>query len=371
MNNYSLSHLADHVVLRDLAALASQDRATTAALLAHLAEVGGTHRRWVRKLYLPAAYPSMYLYCVRELRMSEDTAFKRIRVARIARQFPAIFAALADGRLNLSAVVLMAPYLTPKLPPNTANELLAAAAHKANAEIELLLAERFPKPDVQTFVRAVVPVVPTTELTLQPVAETDFQLAVRPVVPSGEQNAPIHMGPLAAGAEPRAKLTPLSPGRFSLQLTVNQATHDLLRYAQSLLGHTVPSGEVSQVIERALVELVKKLEQKKFAKCARSRPGHGTANGRHVPADVRRAVWERDGGQCTFVSDRGQRCEARTRLEYDHVRPIACGGKTTVANLRLLCRQHNQHMARVAYGAAHVRERQAASLREAARPRAR
>jgi hypothetical protein len=96
VNNYSLSHLADHIVLRDLAALASHDLATTAALLAHLAEVDE------RKLYLPAAYPSMYLYCVRELRMSEDTAFKRIRVARIARQFPAIFSALADGQLNLA-----------------------------------------------------------------------------------------------------------------------------------------------------------------------------------------------------------------------------------------------------------------------------
>ena len=36
---YSLSHLADHVLLRDLAALVAQDRTTTTALLAHLAEV--------------------------------------------------------------------------------------------------------------------------------------------------------------------------------------------------------------------------------------------------------------------------------------------------------------------------------------------
>ncbi len=63
MKTYSLSHLSDHALLRDLAALVARDRETTAALLAHIAEVDA------RKLYLPAAYPSMFLYCVQELHL--------------------------------------------------------------------------------------------------------------------------------------------------------------------------------------------------------------------------------------------------------------------------------------------------------------
>jgi len=110
MNSYSLTHLANHVLVRDLKALNSQDHATVAALLAHIAEVDE------RRLYAAAAYSSMYLYCVHELRMSEDTAHRRIGVARTARQFPAIFPALSDGRLNLTAVLLLTPYLTPDLP---------------------------------------------------------------------------------------------------------------------------------------------------------------------------------------------------------------------------------------------------------------
>src|SRR5437867_2894124 len=144
MTSYLLSHLADHVLLRDLKVLVSQDRATTAALLAHLAEVDE------RKLYLPAAHPSMFSYCVHELRMSEDAAYKRIQAARAAREFPAIFAAIADGRLHLSAVIRLAPHLTRE----SADELLAAAAHKTKAEIELLLAKRFPQPDLPTLVQA-------------------------------------------------------------------------------------------------------------------------------------------------------------------------------------------------------------------------
>ena len=103
MNSYSLTHLADRVLLRDLATLVARDRTTTAALLAHIGEVDA------RRLYLPAAHPSMYSYCVHELGLSEDSAYKRIQAARTARQFPSVFELLADGRLHLGAVCLLAP----------------------------------------------------------------------------------------------------------------------------------------------------------------------------------------------------------------------------------------------------------------------
>ena len=93
MKCYSLSHLSDQMLLRGLATLVSQECRTTADVLAHIAEVDA------RRLYLPAAYSSMFAYCVGELRLCEQAAFKRIRAARTARQFPAIFEAVAEGRL--------------------------------------------------------------------------------------------------------------------------------------------------------------------------------------------------------------------------------------------------------------------------------
>ena len=101
----ALAHLSDAVLLRDLDALVSQERTATAAVLAHIAEVDA------RRLYLPAGFPSMYDYCIGKLRLSEQAAMKRIRAGRTARRFPAIFAALAEGRLHLSAVVLLTPHL--------------------------------------------------------------------------------------------------------------------------------------------------------------------------------------------------------------------------------------------------------------------
>jgi len=70
-----------------------------------------------------------------------------------------------------------------------------------------------------------------------------------------------------------------------------------------------------------------------------------------------RFVWERDGGCCAFVGSDGYRCGSTTRLELDHITPIALGGKTTPENLRLLCRAHDQYEAERLLGKDHVQRK--------------
>jgi 5-methylcytosine-specific restriction endonuclease McrA len=126
------------------------------------------------------------------------------------------------------------------------------------------------------------------------------------------------------------------------------------------------------VLDRALKALILHLEKRRFAPGARSRPTRRrhTANERYVPADVRRAVWQRDQGQCTFVSENGRRCPARTRLEFDHVDPVACGGRSTADGVRLLCRAHNQHEAERAFGTEFMRNKREEARRGRAQARA-
>src|SRR5204862_3325770 len=125
---------------------------------------------------------------------------KRIRAARVARDFPVIFSAVADGRLHLSAVVLLASKLTPE----NVDDLLSAAANKSKSEIEKLLAERFPQPDVPTQVRDLSPPPSLSLVVDQPSPETVGDELGR--VETTEQVAP---GPPRARG-PRAKVTPLS-----------------------------------------------------------------------------------------------------------------------------------------------------------------
>ena len=110
-------------------------------------------------------------------------------------------------------------------------------------------------------------------------------------------------------------------------------------------------GDVADLLERALDSLIGQLEKRKFGAGTRTRKRTSKGDGRYVPAEIRRAVFQRDGGKCTFVSDHGQRCASCERLELDHVIPVARGGRTTLENLRLRCRAHNQYEADRVFGA--------------------
>jgi hypothetical protein len=138
VQRYARSGFSNDALHQSAITNARSERGSTADLLADLAEID-----W-RKFYLAMAYPSLFAYCTAELRLSEDAAYKRIKAVRAARRFPTIFEAVADGMLNLTGVVLLAPHLT----ESTAPELLAAAMNQSRLEIEKLLAARFPRPDV-------------------------------------------------------------------------------------------------------------------------------------------------------------------------------------------------------------------------------
>ena len=95
---------------------------------------------------------------------------------------------------------------------------------------------------------------------------------------------------------------------------------------------------------------MEKLEKQRFKKTSRPRPKRQRQeaepkNARSIPADVARAVSARDRCRCTYVSPDGRRCCAREFLHFDHIVPVANGGKSTVENLRLLCSTHNHHAA--------------------------
>jgi len=150
--------------------------------------------------------------------------------------------------------------------------------------------------------------------------------------------------------------------RYALQATIGAATQDKLRHATELLAREIPSGDLAEVLDRALTALIGQLEKWKCAATAlprgsarRAGPSGDSAgagrDSRRIPAEVKRAVWARDQGRCTFVGAGGRWCGARRYLERDHVDPMARGGRSTVDNVRLRCRAHNQLEAERVFGA--------------------
>jgi len=145
-------------------------------------------------------------------------------------------------------------------------------------------------------------------------------------------------------------VAPLAPDRYEFRFTASASSRDKFRYAQDLLRHSLPSGAMDEVFDRALDALIEKLERQKFAATEKPRaPRPIGPQSRTVSAEVRRIVWRRDGGQCAFIGADGRRCDARGRLEFHHRSPYGASGPPTVENISLRCAAHNRYEADVYY----------------------
>jgi len=351
MKLYVRSQFSDDALHRNAITHAGNERGCTADLLADLAEID------VRRFYLAMAYPSLFAYCVAELKLSEDAAYKRIKAARAARRFPVILEAVADGRLNLSGVCLLTPHLTEDAAP----ELLSGAMNQSNAQIEKLMAHRFPRADVPAFVAPIpsaTQVAATPELV--PVPETD---AADPAPVTLQAVRPVDR-------VERSIVKPLAPERYEIHFSMSRRCHERLRCLRDLLGFEVPSGDLGRIFEDALDARIREVEKQKFAETSRPRRvGVSKMNPRYIPAHVRHEVWKRDGAQCTYIGENGRRCEERKGLQFDHVQAVARGGEARVDDLRLLCWAHNQYAAERTFGSEFMRHKRvaAAEARAAAR----
>jgi len=249
--------------------------------------------------------------------------------------------------------------LAPTLIPENHRALLDAARHKSKRDIEHLLAQLKPEPDVIPCIRKLpAPAASPLVTEVPPVSECpkEGDLATSP----REYASP--------SAARRPVVRPLSPERYKVQFTISTETHDKLRRAQDLMRQTIPNGDPSTIFDRALTVLLCELERRKFAAAMRPRTTEAASTvSRHIPAAVKRSVWTRDGGRCAFVGNNG-RCTETGFLEFHHIMPYADGGETSVENLELRCRPHNAYEAEKyvsAEGPLFVRERPSDQRREA------
>jgi hypothetical protein len=186
----------------------------------------------------------------------------------------------------------------------------------------------------------------------------------------------------------------LEPQRYRVQFEAKEEYVELVERANSLLCHRRPHVDLSDLHLRAMRALVAELEREKYAVTKRQRvarrspleladeqlrrgepeprpepepgpkpepepesesepepePKQPRRRGRHIPAAIRRAVFERDTGCCTYRSDSGERCRETARLELHHSIAFARGGEHRLDNVSLRCRAHNALAAEQDFG---------------------
>jgi 5-methylcytosine-specific restriction endonuclease McrA len=337
----AFSRFSDADLIARAKEVAVRERRATTELIVLLAEID------TRRLYLSEGCASLFTYCTQVLGLSESAAYGRITAARTGRRFPSVLSLLASGEITLTTVALLSAHLTDE----NYEALLGAAKKRSRRDVELLVASLVPAPDVPSTIRKLPKSggAAPAPLFRDPIAATTNSALGTRYERSQSRSAET----IPWSVKPSV-VAPITASRYLLRVTLTEQTHAKLERARSLLRHVVPDADLGVVLDRALTMLVKDLERTRLAVTTRPRRATGqeqilSARSRRVPAAIRRAVWTRDGGQCAFVGRAG-RCRETSFLEFHHVTPYGAGGATTVDNLQLRCRAHNQFEASEFFG---------------------
>jgi hypothetical protein len=198
--------------------------------------------------------------------------------------------------------------------------------------------------------------------------------------------------------------------RYKVQFTATEEYVRLVEDVKALLSHAVPNVTLEELHLRAMRALVAELKKRKYAAVESARTPRPASSmrrehthpldrdpkqsgtdalaqtpqrmdalpqadewpytrwrGRHIPAAVRRTVFERDSNRCSYVDPNGARCPETHRLEFHHLKPFATGGDHRTSNLTLRCAAHNAIAAEEDFGPELIQDRKTSRQHESFR----
>jgi hypothetical protein len=227
-----------------------------------------------------------------------------------------------------------------QIPPRGATRRVRFKSKLAIGEI---VARVHPLPDVRT---SIVPI-PEFADVLQPAPSTP-----NGTQPPGPAVTPDERAVVPPAPARPTTLTPLSPQRYKLQVTISGDTLEKLRRAKDLLGHVVAASDDDTILNQALTVLLDKLTRERCARTDKPRPGRPRdPRARRPSAAATRIVWERDEGRCKYTSPDGHRCEETRRVVPHHLDPwVLAGDVNSPEGYELRCQRHNEYESRFYFG---------------------
>lgn len=319
-------------VLADrLAVLLDAERDGMADFLVALAEFDR------RRAWEDLGYSSLFWFLHRELKLSKGAALYRKVAAELVEAHPEVLVPLRDGRLCLTTVFEVSKVLTTENAANVLSRFFHLSRREA-AEVAASL-----RPVEGPAVREIVTRVPVASSPATwAAAPRDMDVTVQPVErdPRDASRRP---------PPPSAETVPLDADLRRLHVTVTKRFLAKLDAARDALSHSHPLAGTETVLEVGL-DLVLARHRERRGVGAKPAAIPRRAAPERMTADVRRRVWERDAGRCQWPLEGGGICGSSLRLEFDHKVPRALGGSPDAANVRLLCRFHNQRAARAVFG---------------------
>jgi 5-methylcytosine-specific restriction endonuclease McrA len=232
-------------------------------------------------------------------------------------------------------------------------EILDRAAGRTEEQVKELVAALRPQPAPSDLLRKL----PTPR---NHCSGSGPQLAI-----AAQPAAPTSVSPVTAPSpetpRPPVRLQPIAPERHVLRMTVGAAFVADLEAVRQALSHKVPGASLEEILHECMRTTLSSIERRRLGTGKKTSAKLPPSGSRYVPVAIRNEVWERDGGQCTFVGSTGRRCGSRHQLQLHHLDPHAKGGPPTAANLTLRCRAHNLHAAEQDFGREHIQRQIARS----------
>ncbi|PCI40300.1 MAG: hypothetical protein COB53_01495 [Elusimicrobia bacterium] len=324
---------SDDELITALDSAIQSERKNSARVIALLAEVNA------RRAHEPRGFSSLFAMCVQKFGYSEGAALRRIYAAKAVQEYPVLLSLLSKGKISLAVIGLIRTHLCRE----NFDQLIDQTSGKTTREVQRIVASLDPRPEVRERSRFLGR--PPKRALPESASNLESLLP-------GSQSVPLEGSRVRASAAKTSDTQQrgAEPSLVHFSFTGTESLAARIDRAKQLLRHRFPRGTLEEIFDASIESLLDRCDPsrriarkalrpapKKFVRPERDK------RSRHIPQAVKEEVWLRDGGQCAFVPAEGDRCTARSWLEYDHIIPWAVGGKSDDAgNIRLLCRNHNQ-----------------------------
>lgn len=301
MNSDDLKRLTQEELLDRTRKTVAEERRIHTDILKLLQEVDR------RRLYAKLGFRSLFDFCVKELKYSESSAWRRISAMKLMCDLPEIEEKICSGSLTLS-----------------------------NAT------------SIQNFIRT------ETNQTGRPVSLEQKKSLLESVENKTAKDTQRILASLSPTAPPRESARPLTRTQTEIRFVADEPLFGKLERLKDLNSHRDPSRSYSR-----LFDWLSEIGLRQTDPLLKRTPTAGlltVSSTRAIPVPLRQSVWKRDRGQCTYLDPKtGRRCGSTRFVEIDHIFPIGLGGKTELGNLRLYCRTHNQLAALQTFGESKIR----------------
>jgi 5-methylcytosine-specific restriction endonuclease McrA len=231
----------------------------------------------------------MFDYCTRELGYSEASAQRRIQAMRLLKSLPDVKNNIQDGSLSLSVAAQVQSFIQHEKPTNML-EIVKHVLHTSSRECERRLGD----------------------------------LATVPI-------------------KPKEKARVLSSKETLIQFTADDELNQNLEKLKQLLSHKNPQSRYDVLFKELAKIALDKLDPERRKTKPRKTPTSELKHSRYIPQALKRHVWRRDGGCCSYENPKTKKkCGSRYFVQVEHIIGFAKGGPATLENLTLLCGAHNR-----------------------------